>query len=402
MSRARKFKRWPIVAAVAAAIVGLIAWRVQAVLVPSHHARGYAALPVDAVRVTRQSVPLAIHAAGTVQTFHSVAVLAQVGGTLDKVLFNEGDQVKAGEPLFVVDPRTYQAQVDQARGQVEQDEAKLASDRANDERMANMIKQGYVSAQDYQNQQALVAQDEGLVASDKAKLVQAQVQLDYTHISAPISGKTGALAFKAGNLVQASGTTPLVTINQIEPILVTFNIPQSDIVLLQQYRNNPALDVSINSATGQTVASNGKLIFVDNSVNQNAGTLMLKAQFANQKHQLWPGELVHVGVQFAIESNQIALPTAAVQPGQGSDYVFVVQNGGAVVRNVTVARQYGGYSIISAGLNPGDVVVVNIPQQLHEGLAVRPTLLPTVAVVPASGSAGGGTRGDPVAPDPHS
>jgi multidrug efflux system membrane fusion protein len=409
MEHKRRLKRWPIVAAVAAVIVGLIAWRVDAVLAPAPSGgrkfHGTRALAVNAIRVTRQNVPLTLHAAGTVETFHSVAVNAQVSGTLAKVLFTEGEEVKAGQPLFVIDPSTYQAQVDQAKGQMAQDKAKLASDRANETRMAKMIKQGYVSGQDYQNQQALVAQDQALVATDRAKLAQAKVMLGYTHINAPIGGKTGALEFKAGNLVQASGSTPLVTINQIEPILVNFNIPQSDISMLEQYRRNPALKVSIRSPDNRLIATDGKLVFVNNAVNQAAGTLMLKAQFPNEKHRLFPGELVHVGVRFAVEHNQIALPAAAVQPGQGTDYVYLVENGKVAVRNVKVARQYGGYTLIGSGLNPGDVVVVNIPQQLHEGLAVRATLLPAVAVVPSAASANAPTAAGThraVAPDPHS
>lgn len=402
----RKILRRTIVLGLVIVIVGLIAWRVQAALVtaPARMHRGGSALRVDAVRVTRQAVPLTIHAAGSVETFHSVAIRAQVSGVLQKVLFQEGDEVKAGQPLFVIDPKPYQAQVDQARGQLEQDKAKLSADRTNAARMAKLVKQGYVSTQDNLNAQVLVAQDKGLIATDQAKLAQARLSLDYTRISAPIGGKTGALAFKADNLVQANDTTPLVTINQISPIFVQFDIPQSQLDTLLRYRGDPALDIFVRSPDDRLITSGGKLVFIDNTVNKNAGTLSLKAQFANAQHQLWPGELVHVGLQLTVQSGLAVIPSTAVQPGQQGDYVYVVDNGKVAVRNIKVLRQYEDYSVIGEGLDTGDEVVVHIPRALHEGLAVSANLLPPVTIAASGGSANGpaSSARTTVAPDAHS
>lgn len=380
--------RW-IVVAMVLIVIGLVTWRLLGRLGSQGrpHFRGADTIEVDAVRVSRQPVPLVLHAAGTVETFHSVAVRPQVGGVLEKVLFDEGDEVKAGQLLFVIDPKPYEVQVAQARGQLEQDKAKLASDRANAERSGRLVKQGYVSSQDNQNAQALVQQDGGKVAADKAALDQAELQLGYTKIRAPISGKTGALAYKAGNLLQANDTTPLVTINQLAPIQVQFDIPQSQIDLLQRYRHDPALNVFVRSPGGSLAASDGKLVFVDNSVNQGSGTLTLKAQFANTRHQLWPGELVHVELQLTVQPDLAVIPNTAVQPGQQGDYVYVIHGGKVVVRNVKVLRQYENYAVIGQGLGSGDKVVVHIPRDLHEGLAVRANLMPDVTLTASAATA---------------
>ena len=384
MIRTSKPARWILLSAVLA-VAGLLAWRITGLMSSAkHHSHTANSLEVDTLRVTRQPVPLVLHAAGVVKTHHSVAVRAQVGGILQKVLFNEGDEVKAGQLLFVIDPKPYEVQVAQAKGKVEQDKAKLASDNANAERSARLVKQGYVSSQDNQNAAALVLQDKGTLAADEASLEQAQLQLQYTHIHAPISGKTGALAFKTGNLIQSGDTTPLVTINQISPILVQFDIPQSQIASLQQYLHDPALNIYVRASDGSLVANNGKLVFIDNTVNQDSGTLTLKAEFHNRKNELWPGELVHVSMQLTVQPNSILVPDTAVQPGQEGDYVYVVDNGKVKVQNVTVQRQYQGYSVISQGLDRGEEEIVLIPRDLREGLAVRAHLLPAIHLADAS------------------
>ncbi len=384
MTTKHKPARWILLGAVLA-VAGLLAWRITGLMsAAKHHPRMANSLEVDALRVTRQPVPLVLHAAGVVQTHHSVAVRAQVGGILQKVLFNEGDEVKAGQLLFVIDPKPYEVQVAQAKGKVEQDKAKLASDNANAERSARLVKRGYVSSQDNQNAAALVLQDKGTLATDEASLEQARLQLQYTHIRAPISGKTGALAYKTGNLIQTNTTTPLVTINQISPILVQFDIPQSQIATLQHYLHDPALNIYVRASNGTLVANNGKLVFIDNTVNQDSGTLTLKAEFHNSKDELWPGELVHISMQLTVQPNSILVPDTAVQPGQRGDYVYIVDNGKVKVQDVTVQRQYGNYSVIGRGLEAGDEVIVHIPRDLREGLAVNTHLLPAINIAAAN------------------
>lgn len=400
MTRKHRPVRW-IALATGLALVGVLGWRIAAIVAPGgqpsggRFAHNASALEVDVVRVSKQTVPVVVHAAGSVKTNHSVAVQAQVGGTLQKVLFEEGDQVKAGQLLFVIDPRPYEIQVAQAQGKVEQDKAKLASDQANAERDARLVKQGYVSTQDNENAAALVLQDKGTLAADQASLEQAKLQLGYTKIHAPISGKTGALAYKTGNLIQANATTPLVTINQISPILVQFDIPQSEIGDLQRYLHDPAMESFIRSSTGSLIARGGKLVFIDNTVNQDSGTLTLKAQFRNSDHVLWPGELVHVSMQLTVEHDALVVPDTAVQPGQQGNYVYLVDNGKVAVRKVDVEREYENYAVIGKGLRPGDEVVVHIPRELRDGLAVRANVLPGINVAAAASSGTSATASAP-------
>lgn len=381
MAQRRKIARW-VILALLLGVTGIAAWRAQRLLTGSGAGNKSFAreLTVDVVRVSKRSVPLVIGAPGTVQTHHNVAVRARVGGMLEKVAFREGDEVKQGQLLFVIDPEPYEVQIAQARGQVEQDRAKLATDTANAKRMARLVKQGYVSSQDNENAAALVLQDKGTLAADEAKLDEAKLQLGYTRITAPIGGKTGALAYKAGNLVQANDTTPLVTINQISPILVQFDIPQSQLAPLMRHRDDPALSVFVRDPSGRQIASGGRLVFIDNAINQAAGTLGLKAEFPNTDHVLWPGELVSVGLRLAVQHDAVVIPAVAVQPGQGTSYVYTVENGHVAARNIDVAREYEGYAVIDKGLEPGDVVVVHIPRELHEGVAVHTRVLTDSAV----------------------
>lgn len=369
-------RRWAASAALTV-LAGLVAWRVHALVagaagprVPVPHA-----VRVDAVRAARRSVPLVIEAPGTVTSEHSVAVRAQVGGTLREVRFHEGDEVAAHQLLFVIDPEPYRIAVDQAEGQVEQDKAKLAADQANAARMAKLVKSGYVSTQDDQNAAALVEQDRGLLAADEARLAQAHLNLSYTHITAPIAGRTGALAFKAGNLVQANDAVPLVTINQIAPIEIRFDVPQAQIGSLLAHRNDPALSVAVRGPAGQLVAAGGRLVFIDNAVNSGAGTLAVKAEFANTGRRLWPGELVTAELVLSVQKDALVVPAIAVQPGQNGDYVYTVADGRIAVRDVAVAREHGGLAVISHGLSPGNVVVVHVPRDLREGMPARVRLV---------------------------
>lgn len=393
MAQRRKTALWAIATALLV-VSGIAAWRVQRLLAPApsqRHARH--ALNVDTVTAARRPVPLVIAAPGSVQSYHSVAVRARVGGILEKVAFQEGDEVKSGQLLFVIDPKPYEVQVAQAEGQVEQDRAKLATDRTNAQRLARLVKQGYVSSQNNESAQALVEQDQGTLATDEAKLEQAKLQLSYTRIAAPISGKTGALAYKAGNLIQANDATPLVTINQLSPILVQFSIPQSQLAPLMRHRDDPDLSAFVTDASGRAIAFGGHLVFIDNTINQNTGTLSLMARFPNTNHLLWPGELVSVGLRLAIEQNAVVIPAIAVQPGQQGGYVYAVRQGHVVVREVDVAREYAGYAVIDKGLQPGDVVIVHVPRELHSGLAVTIRHLSTAAVAAEANGNGNGAPG---------
>ncbi|HET7570555.1 MAG TPA: efflux RND transporter periplasmic adaptor subunit [Gammaproteobacteria bacterium] len=365
---------------------GAIAWRIYAVAAPTapaargaHHAFE---MTVDTIDVGTQAVPLVFQANGRAQTRHSVTVRAQVGGVLKKVLFHEGDRVKAGQLLFVIDPEPYKIKVEQADGKVKQDQAKLAADKANAERMSKLIGNSYVSQQDYENARAQVKQDAATLTTDQAQLDEAKMQLGYTQIRAPINGKTGEITYKAGNLIDANGSTALVTINQIAPISVQFDLPQAQLPTLLHYRKNGDMTVAVADASGKTIATDGKLVFINNVVDQNTGTLSLKALFPNGGRAIWPGELVTVSLTLAVQKNKLVVPMVAVQPGQQGSYVYTVDNGKVAVRNVDVLREYQGLAVIGSGLKPGDLVVVRVPRELHEGLPVKTHTITLAQAVP--------------------
>ncbi|HET7674479.1 MAG TPA: efflux RND transporter periplasmic adaptor subunit [Gammaproteobacteria bacterium] len=374
-----------LIGAAAIVVAAVVAWRVDVAHrdAPGANARedGYT-MTVDAIKVSREAVPLVFQASGRAQTQHSVTVRAQVGGVLKKVLFQEGDRVNAGQLLFVIDQQPYPIQVEQSEGKVKQDQAKLAADQANAQRMAKLIGKQYVSAQDYENAKALVKQDEATLATDEAALDQARMQLGYTEIRAPISGKTGEITYKAGNLIDANGTAALVTINQIMPILVQFDLPQSQLPTLLRYRDSGGIKVAIADANGNTIADDGKLVFLDNAVNQGTGTLSVKALFPNKDRAVWPGELTTVILTLTVQKDALVVPTVAVQPGQNGSYVFTVESGKVKVHNVEVAREYQGMSIIDKGIQPGDTVIVRVPRELHEGLPVKTHMMTLQQAIP--------------------
>ena len=355
---------------VALVLCGVVAWRIydntNAARMERHGNSG--PVTVDVVAVTKQSVPVVLQLTGHAETEHSVAVRAQVSGVLQKVLFQEGDEVAAGQLLFVIDPEPYAIQVAQSEGQVKQDEARLEADLANAHRVTGLTRGGFVSDQDVENAKAAIA-------TDKAKLAEARMQLGYTRIAAPISGRTGAIAFKAGNLVQAAEQTPLVTINQIAPILVRFDVPQSRLSEVQQYDRAGSIVVSAVESDGAPIENDGKLVFIDNGVNQASGTVTLKARFPNEAHQIWPGQLMAVNLTLTTEQGVTVVPGIAVQPGQKGSYVYTVQDGRIHVRNVTVQREYRGMAIIEGGVETGDLVVVRVPRNIKEGLAVAPNVI---------------------------
>jgi multidrug efflux system membrane fusion protein len=367
------------------AIIGLLAWRIYAAnadAAPPRRAAAGAPIRVDTIEVGSKDVPLIFSANGRAQTRHSVTVRAQVGGVLEKVRFQEGDRVKAGQLLFVIDPQTYKIQVAQAKAQVGQDKAKLAADKASAERMGKLIGKRYVSKQDYENAKAQVKQDEAKLAADRTRQQEAEMKLGYTKISAPIGGKTGKITYKAGNLIDANGTTALVTINQIEPIEVQFDLPQSRLPTLLRFRHNGTLSVAVADQSGKTIADGGKLVFVDNAVNEKTGTLGLKALFPNKNRAIWPGELLTVNLTLAVDKNAIVVPTVAVQPGQQGSYVYTVEDGKVKVRAVTVKRDYQGLAIISDGLKQGDLVVVRVPRRLHAGMPAKTNQISLAEAIP--------------------
>ena len=322
-------------------------------------------IPVRTVTPKRQPMPVIIDAVGTVEAEHSVAIRPQASGVLTAVSFREGDYVKAGQVLFQIDPRPMQAAVEQSRAAVVRDEAQLKQAQAQEMRLRPLVEKDYVTRQEYDVAATQAKSLEATVNANRAALEQAQILLAYSRIVAPIAGRTGSLSVKAGNLVTAGTSgTPLVVINSTQPILVSIPVPQRYLNDVRKYWGTPDLKVEIATDRGGATLVEGKLVFIDNTVNPTTGTILLKAQIKNEKEELWPGQFLAARIVLRVEQDALVLPEGAVQPGQEGPYVFVVRDGRARVVNIGVDRQVGEQVVIAEGLQGSEQVVIDVPPTL--------------------------------------
>jgi multidrug efflux system membrane fusion protein len=321
-------------------------------------------------RAERRPVPFEIPANGAVEPLQTVAVQSQVTGVLLQVAFREGDEVAAGQVLFQIDPRPFQAALEQARALLARDLAQAQNAEAEAERYAQLVQQDYVTKQEYDEKRAAAEALKATVQADSAAVANAALNLAWATIRAPIPGRTGRLLVRAGNLVRAN-SDQLVVINQIHPILVRFAVPESYLPLIQRYRRQ-RLPVFVSPAQTDSVSGEGVLTFVDNSVDTTTGTVLLKAQFPNRDNALWPGEFVNVRLRLYVEDSALVVPAQAVMSGQQGTYVFVLNADGTVrSQPVTVARGAGAYAVIASGVRPGDEVVTDGQLRLVNGASVE-------------------------------
>lgn len=343
---------------------------------------------VTIVEVRRQPMPVVIDAVGTVESEHTVAVRPQASGVLDAVLFKEGDRVKKGQVLFRIDSRPMKASADQARAALARDQAQLSQAQAQEKRLRPLADKEFITRQEYEVAATQAKSTEAIVAANSAALEQAQLQLSYSSIVAPISGRTGSLNVKAGNLVSAgTGGAPLVVINSTQPILVNLSVPQRMLDDVRRAWNTPDLKVQISPNAGAPAIAEGALVFIDNTVNAQTGTIVLKARVKNEKEELWPGQFVAGRIVLKVEKDALVLPEGAVQPGQDGAFVYVVKDGKAQAVNVTVDRQIGDLVVIAKGLTGAEQVIRDVPPTLTAGSAV------TVREPGEERAKGGGRKG---------
>jgi multidrug efflux system membrane fusion protein len=316
-------------------------------------------VPVTVAKAAQKDVPVQLRAIGNVQAFSNVSIRALVGGQLTNVWFREGDDVRKGQRLFTIDPRPYQAALQQAEANLARDEANYRNAQSEAARYAELVKKDYVTREDYDRITSAAESAKAVVAADRAAIENERLQLAYCNITAPIDGRTGSLMVHAGNIVRANDTNALVVINQVTPIYVQFAVPESQ---LGQLRARGGLGVPVSAAPqkgGMAIAS-GRLSFIDNAVDMTTGTITLKAVFTNQNRALWPGQFVTVAVTLQDRPNAVVIPTQAVQTGQRGQYVYVVKQDQSVeMRPVKVADTVEQESIIENGLGPGETVVTD-------------------------------------------
>jgi len=313
-------------------------------------------LTVAMAKVELKSMPVTLTAVGQVMPLHTVQIRPQVAGMLKGVYFTEGQYVTAGQRLFQIDPAPYEAALTSAK-------AAWENAKANADRLAPLAKQDYATQQELDDARATADQDQ-------AAYQQAQINLGYTEIRAPISGRTGSLAVKSGNILATTDATPLVVINQMQPIQVQFNLAQQFLPQIREYEAKHGIKVLITREDGTGNLDQGGLVFIDNAINASTGTVMLKASLPNQHEQLWPGQYVGVTVQLAVQADAVVVPQSAVLTGQESDYVYVVRDGKAEQQDVKIDRQIGDLAVVASGLKGGETIVTLVPRNLRPGMNV--------------------------------
>jgi membrane fusion protein, multidrug efflux system len=332
---------------------------------------GAAAVPVATALVAEKAIPLELEVIGTVEAFQTVQVRAQITGELTSVNFREGDDVQKGQVLFTLDRRPLEAALQQARANLARDTAQAVNAAAQAKRYDDLAARGIATREQVETSHTAATALDATVAADRAAVDNAAVQLQYATIAAPISGRTGALIVHPGNLVRANDQTPLVIINQVSPIYVTFGIPEARLPELKRYMAQRTVKVAALAPTDNGPASEGRISFVDNSVDATTGTIKIKGTFANEARHLWPGQFVNVSVTLTTDPHAVVVPTTAVQAGQQGTYVFVVKPDQTVeLRNVQVARTAEAESVIKTGLTPGETVVTDGQLRLVPGSRV--------------------------------
>jgi multidrug efflux system membrane fusion protein len=346
---------------------------------------GGGAAPVSIAAVIEREMPVTFHAVGTVVASSTVDIRSQVTGELMTVGFTEGQDVKAGETLFVLDPRPVQAALNQAQAVLARDTAQAANADALLRHSDELLAQGLVARVDRDTLAASAAALHGTLAADRAAVENAQVQLQFTRITAPISGRTGALLAHPGALVRANDTTPLVTINQTSPIHVAFTVPSRLLIKLRADQTHGGLKVQVRVPGAAQATVTGRLGFIDNTVDPGTDTIRVKGTFENVDRQLWPGQYVDVTLQLSVEPHAIVIPTSAVQASQQGQFVYVLKPDQTVeARPVRVSWTDGAVTVIETGLSKGEQVVTDGQLRLTPGAKV--TVKPAIGTGASSGA----------------
>jgi multidrug efflux system membrane fusion protein len=352
-------------------------------------------VPVSVATAERRDMPFYLTGLGSVNAYYTVSVKSRVDGQLMQVNFKEGQTVKNGELLAVIDPRPYQVVLDQAQAVLFRDQATLRDAKLNYERYKGLLQSsGAMSQQQVDTQQATVDQLEGTVRNDQAAINNAKLNLVYCHITAPVSGRVGLRLVDPGNIVHANDTNAMFVITQLQPIAVLFTLPEDNLPAVSRQMAKSTLAVDALSRDDQTKLATGKLLTIDNQIDQTTGTGKLKAVFDNKDNSLWPNQFVNTRLLLEIRKDSTVVPAAAIQRGPQGTYVFVVKSDNTVdVRPVTIGFTQDNLSVIASGIAPSDVVVTDGQDKLQQGskVEIRPAVPSGNRQQPAAGSNGSGS-----------
>jgi membrane fusion protein, multidrug efflux system len=322
----------------------------------------------------REDLPIYLTGLGSIEAYYTVSVKSRVDGQLVDVKFKEGETVKKGALLAVIDPRPYQVQLDQAQAQLFKDQATLRDAKLNYQRYKDLLQNsGAMSQQQVDTQQATVDQLEGTVRNDQATVENAKLNLVYCHITAPVNGRIGLRLVDPGNIVHASDANPMLIITELQPITAVFTLPEDQLPTVAQHMRKRTLEVDAYSRDDVTKLETGTLLTIDNQIDQTTGTGKLKAIFANKTGELWPNQFVNIHLLLETQKDVTVVPSAAVQRGPQGNYVYVMKPDKTVeVRNVTIPVTQGNLSAIASGVSPNELVVTDGQDKLQQGSHVEP------------------------------
>jgi len=352
---------------------------------------------VAVAKVEQQDVPVYLTGLGSVTAFNTANIKSRVDGQIMQVNVKEGQNVKQGELLVVIDPRPFQVQMEQMQAQLFKDQATLRDAKLNLDRYTALIPSGSIAQQQVDTQKATVDQLEGQVRTDQAQVDNAKLQIVYCHITAPFAGRIGLRQVDPGNIVHASDTNPMLILTQLQPIAVIFTLPEDQLQTVSRHMKNSTLQVDVYGRDNQTKLATGKLQTIDNQIDQTTGTAKLKAVFDNIDNQLWPNQFVNASLLLETRKNSTVLPTAAILRGPQGTFVYALKPDKTVeARTVAISLTQGNITTITSGLNPGDMVVTDGQDKLQTGSKVEPrTNVPSNtpsgrngSSSPASGSSG--------------
>ncbi|OGT06437.1 MAG: hypothetical protein A2103_05690 [Gammaproteobacteria bacterium GWF2_41_13] len=363
------FRRRVIIALLIVCVIGIIVFRI----VGGAKSRGHiiSATTVKVAPVLFRPMPIELTTLGSVEPMRSVAVVPQVTGVIKKIDFEAGQIVQANQLLFEIDPATLIADVQKAQATSQHDQAALISTQEDLDRFAALVKLGYVTRQQYDQAKAAVKEQQAQVNADNAARNQAQIQLSYTQIRSPLTGKTGNVTVKVGDVVTANSAVPLVTINQLDPVWVDFNLPERDLPSILTYQKQGSLNVSVFLEGGIRPLGTGRLVFIDNTVNAQTGTVLFKAELDNARGYLWPGLMVQVKLILSVEPNAMVVPATAVQFDQQGSFVYCLEQGKAVVQRIIINRRVGNLVVVQKGLAANESVITTISPDLSDGATVQ-------------------------------
>jgi membrane fusion protein, multidrug efflux system len=367
-------KRLVILAAVLVApgAIGLIAAPIYEARKPVQVSSAPSAVPVVAAPVLSHDVPIYLRGVGTVIAYNNVIVRSQITGQIVKIAFTQGQTVHKGDLLAEIDPRPYQAQLDQAIANRDRDQALVVNAQANLNRYTPLAAKGYATSQLVDTQKAQLAQLQAMVKSDEGVIEQARTNLSYTQLTSPIDGVTGIRQIDEGNIIHPTDTNGLVDVTQIQPISLLFSLPQATFVEIQQQMAKGPLTVLAYSQDDKVKLDEGKLDLIDNQIVQTTGTIRLRASFPNAQRRLWPGELVNARLLLDTRQNGLTIAASAVQQGPNGAFVWAIGADGTVqTRPVTVAQISDGQALIDFGLQANENVVVDGQYRLQPGALVQ-------------------------------